>query len=95
MSICDKCDHGPIIDGPPRATKWRDIHSHQGRIQEYRWMIYALVVNDFIWSPYVDRRVHREFDDTTLFQVICDGRVHCLDIYLRGSCVIWTCSGHS
>lgn len=61
-------------------------HSHLVGLHEYKQMINALTIEDVIWIPYVDHQVHQEFDDTTLFWVICDEGVLWLDIYLRGVC---------
>lgn len=30
-------------------------------------MIDTLTIDKFIWNPYIERKVHKDFDDTALF----------------------------
>lgn len=73
-------DHDPITDGSTCATKWRSMHGHSGGLLVYKKRIDASSMDDFIWTPYVDRIVHQKFDDISFFRVLCDGRVLWLHI---------------
>lgn len=41
--------------------------SHSGGVAEYRRRLDALTIDDAIWILYTDHRVHREFEDTSLY----------------------------
>lgn len=69
-------------------------HSNPKGLQEYRWRINILTLDNVIWTPYAYHKVHREFDNTTIFlsylQWECfvarylSERCMCLFMYVQG-----------
>lgn len=74
--------------GAPHARKWKVGKAHPCGVTEYRRSLDALTIYNVMWTPYTDHRVHREFDDSSLYLGICDGRPQSLDTCLRGVCNI-------
>ncbi|CAL5213323.1 unnamed protein product [Lathyrus oleraceus] len=65
-TICDMKVHHSLV-GSPRPRRWRIRQSHPRGFSEYMRRLDALTVDDVIWTPYTDHRVHREFDDSSLY----------------------------
>ncbi|CAL5206238.1 unnamed protein product [Lathyrus oleraceus] len=64
--ICDRrVQHSPM--GAPQARRWRAKKSHPCGVTGYKRRLDALTVDDVIWIPYTDHRVHCDFDETSLY----------------------------
>lgn len=63
--MCDiRVQHTPSC--APRARRWKVKKTHPGGVVEYT-RLDALTVDDAIWTPYTNHRVHCEFDESSLF----------------------------
>lgn len=65
-TICDRrVKHSSM--GAPRARRWNSRQSHPGGVVEYKRRLDVLNVDDVIWIPYTDHKVHSESEESSLY----------------------------
>nr|XP_027186978.1 protein MAIN-LIKE 2-like [Cicer arietinum] len=64
--ICKWGDRGAVPAHLPRACRWIAKHAVEGGLVTYRQRLYALLLEDVLFTPYDDDRANHPFEDISM-----------------------------